>query len=248
VTFEPNGCMYTALAGAFYIEWARVRGRDVSGVPGVSLLLPVTVTIAIVASTLYAGGPSRDGTLLALDQALGLHWWMGRAFLAHPIFAFLCTTVYKSPGLAAAILYVALGSASERRRLALAIAVISVSGWCLYHIVPAGGPAYTYSSWPSTEPLGGQPTTTHGPLNCMPSTHFGWALLLLWFARHLSWRLRLSLAIFVVLTGCATLGLGEHYWVDLLAAVPFAAAIYFLCNRHPRLQPVLTTAQSRPTS
>jgi len=60
--------------------------------------------------------------------------------------------------------------------------------------------------------------------NGMPSIHTSTALLLLWFGRH--WLLSRWLGcLYLVLIIAATLAGGQHYFMDLLAAVPYAAAV-----------------------
>ncbi len=59
----------------------------------------------------------------------------------------------------------------------------------------------------------------------MPSLHMAWAVLLWWYARGLSWWTRVIALAFVVFTILSTLGLGEHYFVDLVVAFPFALMI-----------------------
>src|SRR5262249_1393927 len=51
-----------------------------------------------------------------------------------------------------------------------------------------------------------------------------------WFSRGLSrWR-RVLAVLFLLFTFLSTLGLGEHYFVDLVAAVPFSLFIRALCS------------------
>jgi hypothetical protein len=76
------------------------------------------------------------------------------------------------------------------------------------------------------------------PRNAMPSLHMTWALILLWISRDLRWGRWLA-AFFAMLTVVATLSTGEHYLVDLVAAFPFAFAIWHSCVgdvpfSHPR--------------
>jgi len=61
--------------------------------------------------------------------------------------------------------------------------------------------------------------------NAMPSLHFSWALLLL---LNIPKKLKHARAFFMAycfLTVVATLGTGEHYFVDLIAALPFVAMV-----------------------
>jgi hypothetical protein len=63
----------------------------------------------------------------------------------------------------------------------------------------------------------------------MPSLHIAWVLLAWWFSRGLSVWERAIAMIFVVFTVFATLGSGEHYFVDLVVGFPFALFVYSLC-------------------
>jgi len=55
-------------------------------------------------------------------------------------------------------------------------------------------------------------------------------VLLYWSAKGLSRSLRIFLAVYFVLTLLATLGTGEHYFVDLVAGLPFALFIQALVS------------------
>lgn len=117
-----------------------------------------------------------------------------------------------------------------------------------YSLWPAAGPRYAFASWPFRVPA---LSTLHilrlaAPPNCLPSNHMALALLVAAFI----WRWRAGRVIGVIhiaLTATATLGLGEHYAIDLLAAVPYAIAIYWLATMTtgaPRSAPVPALADS----
>ena len=58
----------------------------------------------------------------------------------------------------------------------------------------------------------------------MPSLHTAWVLMLSWWTyRQRRW-VRVAAGLFLFLTLLATLGLGEHYLIDLIVAVPVALA------------------------
>jgi hypothetical protein len=64
------------------------------------------------------------------------------------------------------------------------------------------------------------------PRNAIPSLHVAWCLLVVynsWWYR--SWALRTYALISLALTAAATLGLGEHYLIDLIVAAPLSVAI-----------------------
>jgi hypothetical protein len=74
-----------------------------------------------------------------------------------------------------------------------------------------------------------EPLAVAGPRNAIPSLHLAWALLAWWYSRGLSWFERLIAFLFLAFTAFATLGTGEHWFVDLIVAFPFALMIQGLC-------------------
>jgi len=81
--------------------------------------------------------------------------------------------------------------------------------------------------------------------NCMPSLHMSWVLLAWWYSRGLSvWERGVAMA-FVVFTIFATMGTGEHYFIDLVVAFPFVVFLQGLCalelkwNERARMTAVL---------
>jgi len=72
--------------------------------------------------------------------------------------------------------------------------------------------------------------------NGVPSMHFAWALLLFLNANlHGARWLRASAAIVLGLNFVATMALGEHFFVDLVIAVPVTVAVQALCMTPLRL-------------
>jgi hypothetical protein len=74
-----------------------------------------------------------------------------------------------------------------------------------------------------------EPLAVAGPRNAIPSLHLAWALLAWWYSRGLSWFERLIAFAFLAITAFATLGTGEHWFVDLIVAFPFALMIQAIC-------------------
>jgi predicted membrane-bound spermidine synthase len=107
----------------------------------------------------------------------------------------------------------------------------------LYQLCPIAGPGYAfadafpYSMQAAEQYTLGAAQAPVAPRNGMPSMHFGWALLLWFNARSLHPFLRAAFALLLGLTFLATLGLGEHYLVDLVAGIPAALAIQAVCTR-----------------
>jgi hypothetical protein len=123
-----------------------------------------------------------------------------------------------------------------------------------YNLFPACGPIYLFGSrFPFAPPSAlqfkemlVQPTLVSGARNAFPSLHLAWVVLALWYAEGLSHRTKLFLVLFLAGTLLAILGLGEHYFIDLIAAFPFALMIHAGCalnipwtDRH-RLIPLLS--------
>ena len=117
-------------------------------------------------------------------------------------------------------------------------------GYVLYLFYPAAGPAYAFSgAFPVTMPAvpALQPQWIAAPANAMPSLHCSAALLIWWNSRH--WRPGRYLApVFLALTLLATIGLGEHYVIDLIVAVPYALFIQALATRYPSRMACLVIA------
>jgi hypothetical protein len=181
-----------------------------------------------------------DPVVAALDGAFGQpSFLVGRVADAHPGILTLMSFVYiLLPVVMTAIIVL------ERRRAPAAppavlrsILLAAVIGYALYQIFPVVGPEPLLGS---RFPWGG-PVFVPGarsvivselaaPRNCMPSLHLGWALLLYWHGRLLGRGARAGTAVWLTLTALATLATGQHYFVDLIVAVPFAALIDVLAH------------------
>jgi hypothetical protein len=74
-----------------------------------------------------------------------------------------------------------------------------------------------------------EPIAVKGVQNASPSLHMAWVLLAWWYSRGLSvWERGIAM-MFVVFTAFATLGTGEHYFIDLVVAYPFSVMMQSLC-------------------
>lgn len=105
-----------------------------------------------------------------------------------------------------------------------------------YHLLPASGPKYLFHelfpiSMPPIDVLPQEPIVINpAPRNAVPSMHFGWALML-WLNASLlrAPLLRAGFAILLGLNIIATMALGEHYFVDLVIAVPVIVMVQAIC-------------------
>jgi hypothetical protein len=182
-----------------------------------------------------------DLFLYSFDQSMGvqLSFKVGQVVLASHLLTRVTLGVYYMLPLVIMFTYARL--LVRDRSLAmmafLAFVIAGPVGVVFYNMIPACGPGYLMGSkFPfemlSTSQLKQLPLErlpVAGARNAFPSLHLGWALMALWYSECLSRRTRLAMAIFFVGTGFATLGLGEHYFVDLVAAFPFALMLYAAC-------------------
>jgi hypothetical protein len=246
---EPANLALSALGAASLLVLA-VRAKRTEGaarsaalaafVP--ALLLPCFVLSAqfYLATTALLHPMVLDPVLYAID-ALPMgspSFVVGRWFEASPPLRKICTSVYMGLPLALAFIH---GAAQRRSRASLrdglsAFVAAGAIGFLLYHLYPVAGPEFIAEGRFPTQPAAAASLPPGGismlpvPRNCMPSLHTAWALLIYWQARPLGGRLRAFGAAWLVLTLLATLGLGYHYAVDLVVAVPFSVAVVALCT------------------
>lgn len=120
----------------------------------------------------------------------------------------------------------------------LAFLVAGPLGLIFYNLFPACGPIYLVgSSFPHVPASFQQlkelpivPVAISGARNAFPSLHLAWALLAWWYSAGAPWLTRAFAALFLFGTAIATLALGEHYFVDLVVALPFALMVNAACR------------------
>lgn len=180
---------------------------------------------------------TNDPLLLASDLQFGLapSWLMGRAFASWAALRLVSVAAYWSlPCM------VALCMAMEERNVMKAgsflkrkFALLAVAGVALYQICPAVGPYVAFArDFPHTVPgLSGVAAMPLPPFerNCLPSLHLAAVLLLLWNLRRTRPWFVLFLAAYSLATVAATMGMGQHYFVDLIPSAPLALAIESVC-------------------
>ncbi len=109
-----------------------------------------------------------------------------------------------------------------RHYLVRTFLVLGLIGPLVYMLFPVVGPVFAFAdNWPhfvpnhlNAEPL---PFDDYTPRNCMPSMHTAWALAVFLHSRQGPAWLRAGGTFWLVCTVLATLGLGYHYGVDLVA-------------------------------
>jgi hypothetical protein len=221
VESERPAMIYYALAGfALVMLAAFVRGtRDKypDFCVGVSMPLFLLFGLPLVPLTGWVRPVTFDLMLRRWDLALGLDGfaltrWLGREHLSG-----LVGPVYCALPLMIALVWILTRSQTFIRGVA-AVAFLVIP---CYLLLPAAGPRYAFAGYPDASATIHQVWTMY-PRNCFPSGHFSWALLLALAVRG-RWR-----PVFVIYAGMmalATVASGEHYFVDVIAAVPFVLGI-----------------------
>jgi hypothetical protein len=229
-------CIAAAGLRMAWIEQARLR--DAMETAAAVTLFPLVVAEALLVRRALkdAYADSYDLYAFVVDQRLGgqLSFALGRGFLRWPAVSRLFEEVYAALPFALGLLYAYLRRGAEPYRSLKAVvllftaSVLAVAG---YLIVPVAGPRFVFASYPFTAPPVGPGDLRLLPLdseierNGVPSLHLASALLVWWNLRRINLGLRAFTGFFLAGTTIATLGLGEHYVVDLVIAVPFALAL-----------------------
>jgi len=175
-----------------------------------------------------------DLNLLVLDGSLHvqLPFLLGQAFLQWPWLKVLSVIAYIALPIPIAIVYSGhlLRSPSRWLSSMFAFLITGPLGIVFYNIFPAMGPAHIFRTDFPWHPLATSflsrlaltPIALPGPRNAIPSLHMAWVLLAMWYSRGPSVVERAIAAFFLIFTVFATMGLGEHYFIDLIVAFPFA--------------------------
>ncbi|BDH58976.1 phosphatase PAP2 family protein [Tsukamurella sp. PLM1] len=244
-----NGVMW-ALAGFAAYAGVRLSGREravVLKAVGVAAILIVANAVSAVwlGLTMQALPEVADHFVEVADRALGSpSWVMGRFVQDHEAYLWLITKVYTYlPVGAAVVAYFQLRRSSTdgfpRHHIVKSFIVIGAIGPIVYFLFPVVGPAYAFGNqvpgagwmdvWPHVVPTSLEPfSAVYSPLaprNCMPSLHTAWATAILVHALRGPRLLKLFGIAWWVCTLSATLGLGAHYGVDLVAGFVFVLTL-----------------------
>jgi hypothetical protein len=168
-----------------------------------------------------------------------LSFVMGQIFVKHPWLYHSSFLIYIALPLPLALVY----AAQLRRKTdaalqtMLAFLVTGPIGVLFYNMLPACGPVHMLSNfpwypltWSAAHHLPVFTIPIPGARNAIPSLHMTWVLLLWWNSKHLPKWIRTIAMIFVIFTAMATLGTGEHYFVDLVVAFPFSLLVQSACS------------------
>jgi predicted membrane-bound spermidine synthase len=203
---------------------------------GIAAYLCLLLTTALHPLTL-------DLYLYKFDSTLGFQasQIFGMVVDANPALMAVLSTLYKHLPFAVPIFF---AMQVTRRTTAPANIILvqmlsALVALTLFQFFPASGPRYAFgSSYPYLlSPAHEWPATWASVMpearNAMPSMHFGWSLALWLNSLYLGNRwLRAALALLLGGNVLATLGLGEHYLIDLVVAVPCVMAVQALCTNN----------------
>jgi len=179
-----------------------------------------------------------DLYLDSFDSSLGVQpsFLLGRAFLRWHWFGTVSIWFYLGLSLVLALVFVENLRREVRRALWIVAAflVCAPAGELFYAIFPALGPRLLFQKDFPLHPLAMadaarlqlHPILLAGPRNAIPSLHMAWVLLAWWCSDGTSWVSRSVAASFIIFTVTSTMGTGEHYFIDLVVAIPFALVLY----------------------
>lgn len=225
--------------------WAEDSDRKVLWFAAFSAILLLTVESgagAVLNWTERMHPKTLDLFLFSFDGSLGtqISFQMGMAFARWPLFRNVAVFFYQ--GLPIAIALICAQQIAKRTGKAVsavtALVLTGPIGVLFYNLLPALGPRlipqlqfpFHAMSRAQTMNLALVEVTAHGPRNAIPSLHMAWVLLIWWYSRGLSWWVRAIAMLFLIFTVAATIGTGEHYFVDLVVGVPFAVFVEGLCS------------------
>ena len=164
---------------------------------------------------------------------------VGQAFSRHLWFRFFALLFYIALPLPLALIYAAHLRLKKKSAfpVMLAFLITGPLGVLFYNMVPATGPVHVFGPNFPWHPMSTAQAMqlvlatipVKGARNAIPSLHMAWVLLVWWNSKGLSLWIRAIALAFVVFTILATMGIGEHYFVDLVVAFPFALMVQALC-------------------
>ncbi len=214
------------------------------------LLVPAYVFSAqkmlIIAQAMHA--TTLDLYLYAFDGSLGFQpsFLVGRLMAGNIVFREVCAVAYYALPLAMGVAYAASIDVKRGKaawRLLGMFVAAGLFGWVFYNFFPATGPRYVFVKafprlelpYDSLKRLLLEPITINQnfPRNAMPSLHMTWVYLIWWNLRSRSGVARSVVIAFVLLTALGTMGTGEHYFIDLIVAYPFALMVQGVCSALP---------------
>jgi len=240
--------------------WAQDSRRKLlvlAFVPGLLLVASEYFATTFLGWTAAAHPKVLDLYLYSFDASLGvqLPFIVGQRFATWPSLQFASMIFYIALSIPIALIYAGRLVRLHEKAVPSFVTFIATGpvGIFFYNLFPALGPAHVFGQQFPWHPLITnqvsrlfvEPVAIQGAPNAIPSLHMAWVLLAWWYSRGLSWWERGVAFLFLTFTVLATLGSGEHYFVDLVVAVPFALFLKAVCsfglgwNQRQRLVPIL---------
>jgi hypothetical protein len=223
--------------------WSRERDLAIDTLARSLIFVVIGIMLATMLSAASDLRPFKyDRFLYAIDLRFGaaISFLAGGLFRSWPAINQWERVVYDALPLAFAVLYAAHirrakpGSADILTMMWLNALV----GYGLYFLYPAAGPLYAFgAAFPAAPPapahLALEMVRLNAFPNAMPSLHMAGVVLIWWNARR--WKVGGILAfVFMLLTALAAVGFGEHYFLDLVVAFPYALTIQAISTRSDR--------------
>jgi hypothetical protein len=224
--------------------WAEASERRMllyAGVPALLFVISEYFASDMLAWTSAAHPKTLDLYLLSFDCSLRIQFsfLVGQMFQRHSWLYVPSLLVYLGLAIPIALVYAGKLVREKERAfpIMLAFLVTGPVGILFYNLFPACGPRYLFlQGFPfhvfpidQAPRLLLEPIAIEGARNAMPSLHMAWTLLAWWYSRGLSWWERSIALFFLAFTVLGTLGLGEHWFLDLVVAFPFALMILAAC-------------------
>jgi len=218
------------------------RLRDAFSIPLACALSPFFLWTTLALNPVY------DPAVRAFDQKLGwnvvsLADASYRALRPLSLFATAC---YVTLPIAISLLALKQRASGMTTRVLIAAIGTGVAGFVLYSVCPVIGPLPLLGTpFPEQIPdvgpgdLAPMFTTAIAARNGMPSLHTAWALLIALNVGALGWKLGSAFLLFAAMNVWAAMGLREHWFLDLVVAVPFTAAIQIAIVRASTASPWL---------
>jgi hypothetical protein len=191
-----------------------------------------------------------DLYLFSFDSSLHVQipFLVGQAFSLWPNLRAAALLFYIGLPIPIALIYAGRVLRMREKAIPSFVAFLATGpiGILFYNMLPALGPVHVFGQafpWHPLPPaqaarLLAEPIALSGAPNAIPSLHMAWVLLVWWYSRGLSWWERTIAFAFLFFTVLATVGTGEHYFVDLVVAFPFALFMESLCSfESPRKEP-----------
>jgi hypothetical protein len=224
--------------------WSRGKEQEQMALAFVPALLFVTSdwgSTILLGWTEKANPRVLDLYLFSFDSSLRVQiaFMMGQAYVLWPWFRSAGMIFYVGLPMVIGLVYAGQLLRDRTRAVSAMIAFLITGpvGVVFYNLFPAVGPVHVFLGQFPWTPIPTEqvtrllvePIAVAGLRNCMPSLHMTWVLLAWWNSRGLSIWERGAAMAFLVFTVFATMGIGEHYSIDLVVAFPFAVFLQGVC-------------------